>query len=69
MSLALNVDRALAGRCIICDRRLPKHRIALYNAQARTWTRGVGEDMREVEVCVCGDRCLQRYEDGEEAAG
>lgn len=68
MSFSANVERALAGRCIICNRRLPKHRIALYHAQATTWTRGEGEDCQTVEVCVCGDKCLERYNDGETAA-
>lgn len=65
MSVAANVDRAMQGRCIICNRRLPKHRIALYHAYAHEWKRDVGETEATVEVCVCGDKCLTRYEHGE----
>lgn len=65
MSLAHNVDRAMKGQCIICGRRLPKARIALYHAYAHIWVRGGEDQDTTVEVCVCGDKCLQRYENGE----
>ncbi len=63
---ALFVDRALAGCCVICNRRLPKRHIKLYIAHANIWTKGaVQQDCREVEVCVCGQDCFKRYSDGE----
>ncbi len=67
---ALFVDRALAGCCVICNRRLPKRHIKLYIAHANIWTRDeqdqeAGQDCREVEVCVCGQDCYKKYEDGE----
>ena len=64
MTLALNVDSAMRGRCIICYRRLPKAKIPLYLASH--WQVGM-TDTVSVEVCVCNDRCLKRYEDGEVA--
>jgi hypothetical protein len=63
---AIFVDRAIAGRCVICERKLPKRtKIILYTAHANLWTKGVGEDCREVEVAVCGKPCYDRYSDGE----
>ena len=69
MSFSFNVERALHRRCIICDRRLGSHRIYLYQAQGTHWETGMKRSKRvDVEVCVCGESCLQRYEDGETGA-
>jgi hypothetical protein len=63
---ALFVDRALAGCCVICNRRLPKRHIKLYIAHANIWTKGgLNQDCREVEVCVCGQDCFKKYENDE----
>lgn len=66
MSFSFNVERALAGLCIICGRKLPKRRIYLYSAQGTHWQKGMRcEKAIDVEVCVCGEKCLERFEDGE----
>ena len=68
MTLALNVDRAMRGRCIICYRRLPKAKIPLYHAYASHWQVGMKEsEDSTVEVCVCGEKCMKLYQG--EAAG
>lgn len=66
MNFSAFVERALAGRCAICNRRLPKNRIVLYHALASHWDRDMIEtDQRDVEVALCSDKCRERYEDGE----
>ena len=69
MSFSFNVERALAGLCIICGRRLPKRHIPIYHATGTQWEKGMREPkIVDAEVSVCGERCLQRYEDGEVGA-
>jgi len=66
VSFSFNVERALAGRCIICGRKLPKRRIPIYRAAGTHWEKGMTREKHiEAEVCVCGENCLARYEDGE----
>lgn len=65
MALAEYVEPAKEGRCVICRRRLPKRRIALYTARVNSWDRMSGEDIRDIEIAVCGEKCLERYEQGE----
>jgi len=62
-SLVAYVDKAMRGRCIMCNRRLPKAKIALYHAFASHWEKGmVASEDSTVEVCVCGPACLEKYE-------
>lgn len=66
MALVTFVERAMHGRCAICNRRLPKNRIPLYHAHASRWQRGMKESEDGlVEVCVCGEKCFRRYNDDE----
>jgi hypothetical protein len=67
-SITSFVERALRGRCIICNRRLPKAKIALYHAYATYWEIGMKEsEGGTVEVCVCGEKCHKAYADGKDA--
>ena len=69
MSLVAYVDKAMRGRCIMCNRRLPKAKIPLYHAFASHWEKGmVASEDSTVEVCVCGPKCYQTYSDGKDAA-
>ena len=69
MSFSFAVERALHRRCIVCDRRLGSRRIVLYQARGTHWEKGMKRSKAiDVEVCVCGEDCLQRYEDGEVAS-
>ena len=66
MSFSFNVERALAGQCIMCGRRLPKRHIPIYHATGTHWEEGMRKPkIVDAEVCVCGEKCLQRFEDGE----
>ena len=65
-SLVAYVDKAMRGRCIMCNRRLPKAKIALYHAYASHWEKGMIEsEDSTVEVCVCGPKCHQTYSEAD----
>jgi hypothetical protein len=56
----------MAGRCAICDHRLPSIKIALYIARVSHWQQGMADaEERDVEVAVCSDECLHRFEVGD----
>lgn len=65
--IPLFVDRALHGRCAICNHRLRSKAIVLYSASTVAWEKDnpAGEVEGDVEVKVCGDECFNLWEAGE----
>lgn len=69
MSLAMYVDRALRGKCAICNRKVRSGGISLYWASTVSWEAEHGSEVEaDVEVKVCGDECLSLYNAGEGVA-
>lgn len=70
MSLAMYVDRALRGKCVICNKKIRRHgAISLYWASTVSWEKEHGAEVEaDVEIKVCGDECLSLFNAGEEVA-
>lgn len=63
--LTIYLDRAILGRCIVCEKRLAGTSIWVGSATVTEWEQGRGDFTREAEMMVCSDECLGLYEAGE----
>lgn len=70
MSFSFNVERALAGKCVECGRKLGKKKgIVLYHARGNHWEKGWARERSvDVDVCVCGPYCQRAHNEGRDVA-
>lgn len=63
--LTIYLDRAILGRCIICEKRLGGISFWVGSATVTEWTNDRGEFTRDADMEVCSGECLGLYEAGE----
>ena len=63
--LTIYLDRAILGRCIVCEKRLTAPSYWVASGTVTEWTKGEGEFTRDAEMHVCSDECLGLFEAGE----
>lgn len=63
--LTIYLDRAILGRCIVCEKRLAGTSLWVGSAIVTEWEKGKGEFRREADLSVCSEECLGLYEAGE----
>lgn len=63
--LTIYLDRAILGRCIVCEKRVAGTSFWIGSGLVTEWTKERGEFTRDAEMWVCSEECLGLYEAGE----
>lgn len=64
-SITIYLDRAILGRCIVCEKRLGNLSMWVGSSTVTEWEQDKGECTQDVEMHVCSEECLGLYEAGE----
>lgn len=63
--LTIYLDRAILGRCIVCEKRLGNLSMWVGSGTVTEWTKDRGEFIRDAEMHVCSEECFGLFEAGE----